>query len=122
MNQSIPPPPHPNDDSTPPPSFNPSPEPSNQPLVNALSLLTNLGGRSNCIELQDLLNHLNLQKYSEVFVKQEVSFIKFNTLIMTITKSRVVREDAWLQTSVEYLPKLTTTNSTISPVIIFQDI
>ena len=71
MNQSIPPPPHPNDDSRMPHSF-PSPEPPSQPMVTALSLLTNLGGQSNCIELPDLLNHLNLQKYSEVFIKQEV--------------------------------------------------
>nr|XP_018667910.1 protein bicaudal C homolog 1-like isoform X2 [Ciona intestinalis] len=98
MNHSIPPPPHPNDDPTPPPTFRPqrtSNNPpgdsvtrlpggviANQPLEAALSLLTDthLGGQSNCIELHDLLSHLNLEKYSEVFTKQEVDLQTFLTL------------------------------------------
>jgi len=45
----------------------------NQPLEAALSLLTNhnLGG-PGCVELQDVLAYLNLDKYTDVFRKQEV--------------------------------------------------
>ncbi|XP_076818745.1 protein bicaudal C homolog 1-A-like [Clavelina lepadiformis] len=88
---TLPPPPHPNDDNNPVASY-PSSDPSlrvqppshisNQPLEAALSLLTNnhLGGHSNCVELHDLLSHLNLEKYSEVFSKQEVDLQTFLTL------------------------------------------
>ena len=87
MNQSHPPPPHPNDDSR-SPAYVGSPDTvsrgqiPNQPLEAALSLLTNthLGGQSSPIELHELLNHLNLQKYSEVFIKQEV----VNAMIITL--------------------------------------
>uniref|UniRef100_H2YRZ3 SAM domain-containing protein n=1 Tax=Ciona savignyi TaxID=51511 RepID=H2YRZ3_CIOSA len=51
-------------------------------ITAALSVLsdTHLGGQSNCIELHDLLRHLNLEKYSEVFTKQEVDLQTFLTL------------------------------------------
>uniref|UniRef100_H2YRZ2 SAM domain-containing protein n=1 Tax=Ciona savignyi TaxID=51511 RepID=H2YRZ2_CIOSA len=51
-------------------------------ILAALSVLsdTHLGGQSNCIELHDLLRHLNLEKYSEVFTKQEVDLQTFLTL------------------------------------------
>nr|CAB3225435.1 protein bicaudal C homolog 1-like [Phallusia mammillata] len=99
LNRNLPTPPHPNDDPSPPPQYRepevsgrtPTGEPplgrmqnpviKNQPLEAALSLLTDnhLGG-PNCVDLHELLKHLNLEKYSEVFANQEVDLQTFLTL------------------------------------------